>query len=152
MARLVRIFLDTSALFAAIWSESGGGRLILKLGEAGTVQIVIGKQVLSEADEVLRRKHPSALPGLVKLLDRSLVEVASDADTEIVRRCRELVGQPGDVLVLAEAWSAGVDFFATHDLRHLSGNASVVRAVPFLVGSPGDFLAWYRAGWVDIKA
>ena len=28
------------ALFAAIWSEAGGGRAILKLGEAGVVQIL----------------------------------------------------------------------------------------------------------------
>ena len=37
----VRVFLDTSALFAGIWSASGGARMILKLGEADTIQLLI---------------------------------------------------------------------------------------------------------------
>ena len=32
---LREFYLDTSVLFAAIWTEKGGSRLILKLGEAG---------------------------------------------------------------------------------------------------------------------
>ena len=31
----LKVFLDTSALFAAVHSDTGGARLILKLGEAG---------------------------------------------------------------------------------------------------------------------
>ena len=33
-----RVFLDTSALFAAVLSPTGGARAILKLGESGAIQ------------------------------------------------------------------------------------------------------------------
>lgn len=137
--------MDTSALFSAIWSEEGGARMILKLGEAGALQIVIGPQVLAEIDEVLRRKHPEALPALAKLLDRCRVEVTKVVTDEILQRCRLLISHPGDAHVLAEAWCAGVVFFVTHDQQHLSGNPALLKGVPFAVGSPGDYLAWYRS-------
>ena len=42
----LRVFLDTSVLFAAVHSETGGARLILKLGEAGVVSLWVGPWVL----------------------------------------------------------------------------------------------------------
>jgi predicted nucleic acid-binding protein len=145
MRTAVRVFLDTSALFAAIWSEAGGARMILKLGEAEAVQILIGKQVLVEIDAVLRQKHPAALPGLALLLDRCRVAVSEAADEEILARCLSLTQHAGDARVLAEAWCTGADYFMTHDQQHLSGNLAVLEGAPFPVGSAGDFLGWYRA-------
>ena len=34
----LKVFLDTSALFAAVYSETGGVRLLLKLGEAEAIE------------------------------------------------------------------------------------------------------------------
>ena len=53
-------FLDTSVLFAAVLSETGGARLILKLGEAGVLRLRVGPGVLREADDVLARKAPKS--------------------------------------------------------------------------------------------
>ena len=55
------LFLDTSALFAAIWSTAGGGRMFLKLGEADAVQLWVSSQVLTELENVLRCKAAGAL-------------------------------------------------------------------------------------------
>ncbi len=41
-----RVFIDTSVLFAAVLSATGGSRLILKLGEAGVLRLVVSRQVL----------------------------------------------------------------------------------------------------------
>jgi HTH-type transcriptional regulator / antitoxin HigA len=49
----LKIFMDTSALFAAVHSETGGSRLILKLGEAGAISLWIGTWVLKEMERVL---------------------------------------------------------------------------------------------------
>jgi hypothetical protein len=35
------IFLDTSALFSGIWSETGGARMLLKLGEATAIKLSV---------------------------------------------------------------------------------------------------------------
>lgn len=71
------LFLDTSALFAGIWSATGGARMLLKLGEARAVQLKASSQVLTEFESVLRRKAPQNLGALALLLDRSRIELAT---------------------------------------------------------------------------
>ena len=48
-----RIFLDTSAIFAGIWSSDGGGRMILKLGEAGALQLITSRDLISELERAI---------------------------------------------------------------------------------------------------
>ena len=51
----------------------------------------------------------------------------------------------GDARVLAEAWTCGMDYFVTLDKAHFLDNPGLVpEALPFQLGTPGDFLAWYR--------
>lgn len=138
-------FLDTSALFAGIWSARGGSRMILKLGEAGVVRLLVGPQVLDEIESALRRKAPDLLGLLALLLDRSGVEVVPSPTSDALRDSQALTGHPGDAQVLAAAWAAGTDYFVTLDRKHFLDNPALRDAVPFSVGTPGDFLAWYRA-------
>ncbi|GAB4432189.1 MAG: hypothetical protein Fur0044_29720 [Anaerolineae bacterium] len=141
----VRVFLDTSALFAGIWSAEGGARMILKLGEAGAVSLLVSSQVLSEIEGVLRRKAPDSLGLLAVLLDRSGVEVVSPPPPELIQQIEILIGHPGDAVVLAAGWLAEVDYFVTLDRQYFLKNPAVQAATSFPMGTPGDFLAWYRA-------
>lgn len=142
----VRVFLDTSALFAGIcWSAEGGARMILKLSEAGAVSLLVSSQVLNEIEGVLRRKAPEALGLLAILLDKSDLEVVSPPPSELIQQIEILTGHSGDALVLAAAWLAEVDYFVTLDRQHFLQNPAVQAATSFPMGTPGDFLAWYRA-------
>jgi predicted nucleic acid-binding protein len=140
----VQAFLDTSALFAAIWSVEGGGRMVLRLGEAGAVQLVVSRQVLAELERALRSKAPAALPTLAVLLDRICVEVAPEPGREVLASCESLVAHAGDVVILAAAITSGAEYFVTLDRQHFLENARLRQAVPFVVGTPGDFLVWFR--------
>jgi predicted nucleic acid-binding protein len=137
-------FLDTSALFAGIWSAEGGARMILKLGEARAIRLLISPQVLDEIESALRRKAPELLGLLTLLLDRSNVVIVPSATPEALQRSQSLTGHLGDAQVLAAAWAARVDYFVTLDRKHFLDNSVLREAVPFPVGTPGDFLAWYR--------
>jgi hypothetical protein len=53
------------------------------------------------------------------------------------------VDYPPDAQVLAEAVEIGVNYFVSLDQKHLVGNPRTEH-LPFPVGSPGDFLEWYR--------
>lgn len=144
MPEKVKVFLDTSALFAGIWSAEGGARMILKLGEAEAIRLLVSSQVLNEIEGVLRRKAPASLGLLAVLLDRSGVEIAPSPTPESVQQSEAITGHAGDAYVLAAAWLAKADYLVTLDRQHFLDNPAVRRATPFPIGTPGDFLAWYR--------
>jgi len=138
------VFLDTSALFAGLWSAEGGARMLLTLGEAGAVKLVVSAQVLGELEGAVRRKAPELLGQLAWALDRCRLEIAPPPPGAALARGRLLVGQAGDALVVAAAWSAGVEFLVSLDRPHFLENRALVAAAPFQIGTPGDCLAWLR--------
>jgi predicted nucleic acid-binding protein len=150
MKHNARLFLDTSALFAGIWSAQGGARMLLKLGEAGVVQLLVSAQVLEELETVIRRKAEGLLPTLALLLDRSQINVASTAPLELQTSCRELLPHPGDARiltdagVLTDAWHSQVDFLVTLDRAHFLDDPNLAQEVPCPLDTPGDCLAWLR--------
>jgi predicted nucleic acid-binding protein len=144
MPAKISAFLDTSALFAGIWSAKGGSRMILKLGEAGAIRLLVSPQVLDEIENALRHKAPDMLGLLALLLDCSGVEVVPSPMPEAIQDSQILTDHLGDAQVLAAAWAARADYLVTLDRKHFLGNQTLRDAVPFPVGTPGDFLAWYR--------
>jgi predicted nucleic acid-binding protein len=144
MLHKIRVFLDASALVAAIWSEEGGARLIMKLGEDKRIQILVSHDVLRETDSVFRRKKPAALPWMSLLLERSHSEPVANPSEGMIEQCQQLTGYMPDAHVLAAAWEAGVDYFVTLDRVHFLSNDVLRNTVPFRVGTPGDFISWYR--------
>jgi predicted nucleic acid-binding protein len=139
-----RIFLDTSAIFAGIWSSDGGGRMILKLGEAGALQLITSRDVLSELERVFRRKAPELLGELAILLDRSRLEIGASPQMRDVEKNLQLVGKLGDARLITAAQSMEADYFVTLDRKHFIDNTRLVNEVSFPIGTPGDMLAWYR--------
>lgn len=138
------IFLDISALFSGIWSATGGARMLLKLGEAHAVKLSVSSLVLSEIESVLRHKSPQSLGTLALLLDRSRIAVVSSVSKKHSVTCQSIVNYTPDAIVLAAAWTAGVDYFVTLDRKHFLSNQQIPDVVPFVVGTPGSCLAWYR--------
>ena len=139
-----RVFLGTSVLFAAVLSERGGARMILKLAEAGAVAPWVGPGVLREAEAVLAEKSPQSRPYFALLLDLAQVQVGPEAGSDALAQARSAIDHPGDAQIMAEALTVGVDYLVSLGRKHLVGNARR-RELPLLVGSPGEFLAWYRA-------
>lgn len=140
----IKVFLDASMLFAAVWSETGGARLILKLGEAGAVELWVGPWVLREIDSVLDRKSPESKPYFALLLNRAHIQVGPEADRDAIERAGMAVSYAPDARVLAEALTAGVDYFVSFDRKHLVENPKT-RQLPFCLGTAGDFIEWYRS-------
>lgn len=144
MRRSPRLFLDTSVVFAAVLSDSGGSRLLFKLGEAGACQLLAGPRVLAEADAVVQRKAPTYRPTLALLLDRASIEVGSAPALDDTAFAFSLVDYEPDAHVLSEAIAAQADFFVTLDRKHFIDRPGL-DALPFPVGTPGDCLGWLRA-------
>jgi predicted nucleic acid-binding protein len=143
MTDKVRAFLDTNVLFAAVLSATGGARMILKLGEAGAVRLWVGSQVLREADRVLTRKSPENKALFVLLVERAGVNVGPEPDAARLAQAGELVAYAPDARILAEALATEVDYLVTLDRLHFVDNPDPAE-LPFMIGTPGDFLAWLR--------
>jgi predicted nucleic acid-binding protein len=137
--RSKRVFLDTSAIFAAVLSESGGARKLLQLGEAGVIQLLIGPNVLRECEEVVKRKCPDSLPRLAYLLELAGIEITSKPGDEEVKAAKSIVSYKPDAYVLAEAMSAKPDWFITHDKQHFLKKKKSIE-LTFQLGTPGDFI------------
>ncbi len=138
-----RIFLDTSVFFAAVYPETGAARVILKLGEAETISLWIGPSVLKEMEAVLARKSPKSKGLFALLLHRARVQIGPEPDADSLRLSSLLIDYAPDARVLAEAIAIQSDYLVSFDRKHLVGNEKL-DAVPVAVGTPGDFLAWYR--------
>jgi predicted nucleic acid-binding protein len=148
MTHKPNVYLDTSALFAGIWSAKGGSRLILKLGESGVIHLLVSSLVLTEIESALRSKAPDLLGALALILDRSNILVVRPTSPGTLQQIQAFLHHSGDAHVLAAAWDNRADYFVTLDRKHFIDNHALRSAVPFPIGTPGDFLAWFRAKFV----
>lgn len=144
MAERISVYLDSSALFAGIWSSAGGGRMILKLGEAGAIQLLTGTQVLSEVENAIRNKAPGLLGLLTLLLEKSGLRVVPPPNQSTIDLIQKFVQHPGDVHVYAAAVESGAHYFVTLDQQHFLENKMIRENLPLPIGTPGDFLTWFR--------
>ena len=139
MTRNRKIFLDTSVIFAAVLSEEGGARKIFRLGEAGLLQLIVGKNVLRECEQVVRRKAPESLPNLAYLLELGMVDVSTRSPDDFIKQANAIVSYKPDAYVLAEAIASDPDWFITHDKAHFL-EANTGTNLTFRIGTPGDLL------------
>jgi predicted nucleic acid-binding protein len=144
--RSPKVFLDSSVIFAAVLSPSGGARKLFYLGEAGVVRLVVGQKVLSEVEEVVRRKAPTSLPLLAKLLAAGRVETVQTSVSEDLQLAQSYISYPSDARVLAEAIGAHPDWFVTHDREHFLKKKRNID-LPFQIGTPGDLIDQLKKGF-----
>ncbi|MCL5611945.1 MAG: PIN domain-containing protein [Chloroflexi bacterium] len=135
----LRIFLDTSVVFAAVLSPTGGARALFLLAEAGILKPVVAPTVLKECDEVIRRKAPGSLPILAQLLAAAHVETSAAATRDQITMAQSYIRYAPDARVLAEAIHAKPDWFATHDKEHFLKSRGKIH-LPFEIGTPGDLI------------
>lgn len=119
-----KLFWDSSGLIAAILSqkENSPGRLLLRLGEAGALDLRVSREVLSDCDRVLRRINPERVKQLAVILYQANIATTLDPNPATVARCIEMTGYEPDARVLAAAVECDADLFLTHDTEHFLQN------------------------------
>jgi predicted nucleic acid-binding protein len=116
--------------------------MVLKLGEAGLVDLLVGPTVLAEIEIVIAGKAPESRPLLALLLDAARVEVGPAPSRTLLASARRSVGHKGDAAVLAEALAAKAGWLLSHDKRHLL--AAGARVTALTIATPGDLIAALR--------
>ena len=137
-----RVFLDTSALIAGIISPTGAAHEVLRLCEAKVVELVVSRQVLTEADRNLSEKLPDLIPDYKALLPHLFPHLVQDPSLKAVEQSGKVINHK-DAPILAAALEAGVDYLVTWNTRHFHKKA-VREYVPFKIVTPGEFLDDFR--------
>lgn len=115
---MIRVFTDSSALFAAVLSPSGAARELIRLAVIEEIQLIISQDVIMETQRNLGRKAPEIQPLLAKLLEVVDFEIVPDPSKEDVWAAEKYVVQK-DAFIIAAAINAKEDFVATFDRKHL---------------------------------
>jgi len=138
------LFLDSSALFAGVFSPTGAARALLVLGEVGRISITISEQVIAETERALARKAPKALPYYREALRHIGLRIVRDPSTEDVAPHLGIIRHEVDVPILVAAMNAGVDYLVTFNRRHFIDDPSVSSRSGLQIGTPGDALNWLK--------
>lgn len=147
-----KVFFDSSALFAGVFSPTGGARLILKLAEGRHLRLIVSQQVLAETERSLRAKAPEVLGRYALLLQEVNVEIVPDPEPEELTPYIALLPHREDVPILVAALKAEADYLVTLNRKHFLEVPGLMEKTELQMGTPGDFIAWYREHWLKVKA
>lgn len=120
---LVKVFVDSSVLFAAALSAKGSARELILHAIKGEFSLYISPLVLEEVKRNLTRKAPAALPAFDSF--RNLFTHIVDPATPLVRRVAEVV-EVKDAPIVAAAMTAPVDYLASYDQKHLLKQKDII--------------------------
>lgn len=134
------VFIDSTVLFAAAYSETGTARDLLREGVRGHVELYISGEVLEETERNLRRKAPEALSSF--FVFRAALNARMVKPTKaMILRAAEVVAAK-DAPIVAAAISARASYLATWDRKHLLRRKDQVReAFGVMVATPDEILA-----------
>jgi predicted nucleic acid-binding protein len=141
-----RIFFDTSVYIAALLSEEGAARELLRLVEGGAIQMVVSEEVIVEVDRVLSGKFPGRIQQSRELW-RSLAPEMAPNPTKAARRLFSGILKKGDARILCSAHLAKVSAFITWNTRDFMVE-KVVSSVDFPIVVPADGLKLFRK-WIE---
>ncbi len=134
----IKVFIDTNVLIAGVNSVTGASATILDLCEAGVLQMVISRQVLTEADRNFAAKFPQLVARFRQFMHLLAPFMVEDPAPEFVEKAARIVDRK-DAPILAAAQNANVDFLITLDKKHFL-NPRTRQKVTLKVVSPIEFL------------
>jgi predicted nucleic acid-binding protein len=121
------VFLDSSVLYAAVFSATGPARRLIIKGFTGSVALVISDLVLEETKRNLAKNAPAALPAFSIIADLLSPEFSRPTKAEVLRAAK--IVHLKDAPIVAAAARSKAEYLATHDVKHLLNHATAIAEV-----------------------
>jgi putative PIN family toxin of toxin-antitoxin system len=114
----MRIFIDTSVLFSAIFSPNGYARDLLILAGEDKFTLIVSRDVLDETERNLLKKSPTKIPLFTTLIAVLEPEIIEDLTTQEVAAAAEYTALK-DAPIVAAAINSHADYLVTFDHKDL---------------------------------
>jgi predicted nucleic acid-binding protein len=133
---IYRLFIDSSVLFAAAYSNRGRAHDQIQMGIRGQVTLVMSRLVLAETLRNLALSAPYGLPALERLLANLPYEMVQPSKNEVLNASQYTALK--DTPILAAARIANVDILVTLDQKHLLGKPELESYAQAAIRTPGE--------------
>jgi len=133
---MLRLFVDSSVLFSAIYSSNGHSADLLRMGILGKVIIVLSDDVVDETHRNLAISKPERLPAFEKALAVAGFEIIDVSREEVMAAANHVVAK--DAPILAAAKMAKVDMLVSLDKRHILGRPELAEYIGAAILSPKE--------------
>ena len=117
-SKKTRLFLDSSVLFSAGWSVTGGSAKLIMWASEGKITAVVSKNVIAEVESNVGKKLPQMYwPRLENLL--SFLEIdRTTTDKQEFEEAKEVIILK-DAVILVDAKRCGVEILVTLDKKDM---------------------------------
>lgn len=139
-----RLFLDSSAFYAAIYSSTGAAREIIRWSIQGKVQLVASQDVLEETQRNIARKAPEIAEVYRYFLALLSLEIVPDPTKSEVREAEQFVARK-DAPIVAAARKANIAYLVSFDKKHLLQKTGLAEYVRAEILTPGDLIVLLRS-------
>ncbi len=128
------VFVDSSALFAAMLSATGFARDLIRLAIRGEVRLCTSTYVLREVATNLARKAPEAVARFEQVQQEIEWQIVDPSPEEVLEAATYTVLK--DAPVVAAAQRAGCDYLVTYDRKHLLDPVEVTQKSGLTIVTP----------------
>jgi predicted nucleic acid-binding protein len=139
----MRLFVDSSILFSACYSKTGGARELIRLAIKGQVELFASDYVFAETELNLSESTPHALTAFHYIKAREFWRVVT-VSRDDVSAAIGAVADKFDAPIVAAAKAANVDFLLSFDRKHLHTH-KVEAFIGMPVTTPGIVLRRIRS-------
>jgi predicted nucleic acid-binding protein len=135
-----RVFIDSSVMFAAMYSDKGYAHDLIMMGVREQLQLVISSLVMEETHRNLAGFAPETLPVLERIFALALFDIVNPPK-DVVIEAAGLVALK-DAPILAAAKIARVSILITLDKRHLLDRPELEKFITAKILRPKEAYEW----------
>lgn len=136
----LKVVLDSSVFFAAVYSAHGSARDLLFAALQGQIALVLSAYVITETERNLLKRAPHAHPDFLRFRNELTYLLSDPSNALIVDTASIVIAK--DAPIVAAARESRATFVATYDRKDLlSKREEILAAFGVTVATPGEILA-----------
>lgn len=144
MPEKLRGLLDTNVLISALNSATGASAAVLDLAQKNRLVLITTPYIISETEEVIRRKFSKLQPPFQELKSEPFLVVAKNPTPAAVTRATQMISDPKDTPILAAAIVHRVDYLVTLDRKDFIDDKKVAQKSKIKIVAPATLVELLR--------